>query len=72
MPDHSFSKKVFPNTQSKPPLTQLEAICCRPIASYLGEETDTCLIATSFLAVVESNKVPPQPPLLQTKQPQLP
>jgi len=26
MPDHSFSKDIFPNTQSKPPLTQLEAM----------------------------------------------
>jgi len=25
MPDHYFSKEIFPNTQSKPPLTQLEA-----------------------------------------------
>ena len=25
-PDHSFSKEIFPNIQSKPPLTQLEAI----------------------------------------------
>ena len=26
MPDHSFSKEIFPNIQSKPPLMQLEAI----------------------------------------------
>jgi len=26
MPDHSFSKEIFPNIQSEPPLTQLEAI----------------------------------------------
>ena len=51
---------------------QLEAIASCPIASYLGEETNTCLTTTSCQAVVESNKVPPQPPLLQTKQPQLP
>jgi len=72
MSDHSFSKDIFPNIQSKPPLMQLEAISSRPIASYLGDETNTCLTTTSFQAVVESNKVPPQPPLLQTKQPQLP
>jgi len=29
MPDHSFSKEIFPNTQSKPSLTQLEAISSR-------------------------------------------
>ena len=51
---------------------QLEAIASCPIASYLGEETNTHLTTTSFQVVVESNKVSPQPPLLQTKQPQLP
>ena len=72
MPDHSFSKEIFPNIQSKPPLVQLEATASRPIAGYLGEETNTRLTTTSFQVVVESNKVPPQPPLLQTEQPQLP
>jgi len=48
MPDHSFSKEIFPNTQSKPPLTQLEAIASHPIASYLGDETNTHLTTTSF------------------------
>jgi len=38
----------------------------------LGEETNTCLTTTSFQAVAESDKVPPQPPLLQTEQIQLP
>ena len=71
MPDHSFSKETFPNIQSKPPLVQLEAIASHPMASYLGEETNTHLTTTSFQVAVESNKVPPRP-LLQTKQPQLP
>ena len=69
MPDHSFSKEIFPNIQPKPPLMQLEAISSRPIAGYLGEETNTCLTTISFQVAVESEKVPPQPPLLQTKQP---
>ena len=68
MSDHFFSKQIFPNIQSKPPLTQLEAISSHPIASYLEEETNAHLTTASFQAVVESNKVPPQPPLLQTKQ----
>ena len=72
VPDHSFSKDIFPNSQSKPPLMQLEAIASHPIASYLREDTNICLTTTSFQVVVESNKVPPQPPLLQAKQPQLP
>jgi len=33
--DHSFSEEIFPNIQSKPPLTQLEAISSRAVASYL-------------------------------------
>jgi len=72
MPDHSLSKEIFPNIQSKLPLTPLEAIASRPITSYLGEETNSCLTTTSFQVGVESNKVLPQPLLLQTKQLQLP
>ena len=68
----SFSKEIFPNVQSKPPLTQPEAIASHLIASYLGEETNTCLTTASFQVVVESDKVYPQPPLLQTKEPQFP
>jgi len=67
MSDHSFSKEIFPNIQSKPPLTQLEAIASPPIASYLGEETNTCLTTTSFQVVTESDRVSPQPPLLQAE-----
>jgi len=51
---------------------QLEAIASHPITSYLGEETNTSLTTASFQVVVESKKVSPQPPSLQTKQPQLP
>jgi len=72
MPDHSFSKEIFPNIQSEPPLTQLEAIAPHPIASYLGEETNTCLTTSSFQVAVESSKVSLQPPLLHTKQSEFP
>jgi len=58
--------------KSKPPLMQLEAISSCPITHYLGEETNTQLATTSFRVVVESKKVPPEPPLLQTKPPQFP
>jgi len=68
----TLSGKNFPNIQPKPPLLQLEATASCPITCYLGEETNTCLTTTSFQVVVESNKVSPQPPLLQTKQPQVP
>ncbi|KAK4829570.1 hypothetical protein QYF61_005239 [Mycteria americana] len=72
MLDNPFSKVKFPNIQSKPPLVQLEAISSRPIACYLGEETDPHLSTNSFQVVVESDKVSPQPPFLQAKQPQFP
>ncbi|KAK4817737.1 hypothetical protein QYF61_026537 [Mycteria americana] len=72
MLDNPFSEEKFPNIQSKPPLVQLEATSSCPITCYLGEETDPHLSTTSFQVVVESDKVSPQPPLLQAKQPQLP
>ncbi|KAK4830945.1 hypothetical protein QYF61_014404 [Mycteria americana] len=72
MLDNPFSEEKFPNIQSKPPLVQLEAITSCPISCYLGEETDPHLSTTSFQVAVESNKVSPQPPFLQVKQPQLP
>ncbi|KAK4827587.1 hypothetical protein QYF61_019489 [Mycteria americana] len=72
MLDNPFSEVKFPNTQSKPPLAQLEAISSCPITCYLGEETDPHLSTTSYQVVVESKKVSPQPPFLQAKQPQFP
>jgi len=72
MPDRSCSEDIFPDIQPKPPLTQLEAIASRPITGYLGEETNPPLTTTSCQGAVESDKVSPQPPLLQTEQPQLP
>ncbi|KAK4827827.1 hypothetical protein QYF61_021911 [Mycteria americana] len=72
MLDNPFSEVEFPNIQSKPPLVQLEAISSCPITCYLGEETDPHLSTTSFQVVVESDKVSPQPPFLQAKQPQFP
>ncbi|KAK4806225.1 LOW QUALITY PROTEIN: hypothetical protein QYF61_013369 [Mycteria americana] len=72
MLDNPFSEVKFPNIQSKPPLAQLEAVSSCPITCYLGEETDPHLPTTSFQVDVESNKVSPQPPFLQAKQPQFP
>ena len=69
---YSFNKEIFPNIQSKPPLTQFEAIASHSITCYLGEETNTHLNTTVCQLVVESNKVFLQPPLLQTKQSQFP
>ncbi|KAK4827059.1 hypothetical protein QYF61_013700 [Mycteria americana] len=50
MLDNPFSEEIFPNIQSKPLLMQLEAISSRPIACYLGEETDPHLSTASFQA----------------------
>ncbi|KAK4818041.1 hypothetical protein QYF61_004568 [Mycteria americana] len=72
MLDNPLGEEKFPNIPSKPPLAQLEAISSCPITCYLGEETDPHLSTTSFQAVVESDKVSPQPPFLQAKQPQFP
>ncbi|KAK4823326.1 hypothetical protein QYF61_000928 [Mycteria americana] len=68
MLDNRLGEEIFPNIQSEPPLVQLKAISSCPMACYLGEETDPHLSTTSFQAVVESNKVSPQTPLLQAKQ----
>ncbi|KAK4819568.1 LOW QUALITY PROTEIN: hypothetical protein QYF61_007079 [Mycteria americana] len=72
MLDNPFGEDIFPNTQSNPPLAQLEAISSHPITFYLGKETDTHLATASFQVAVESDKVSPQPPFLQTNQPQFP
>ncbi|KAK4827747.1 hypothetical protein QYF61_021218 [Mycteria americana] len=72
MLDNPFGEDIFPNIQSKPPLVQLGDISSHPIACYLGEETDPHLSTASFQVVVESDKVSPQPPFLQAKQPQFP
>ena len=72
MLDNPFSEKSFPNIHFKHPLTQLEAITSHPVACYLGEETDIHLITTSFLVVVESDKVSPELPFLHTEKHQFP
>ena len=41
-------EEVFPYIQPEPPLVQLEAIPSSPIASYMGEESNTHLTTTSF------------------------
>ena len=65
-----FGEEIFPNIQPEPPLVQLEAIPSHHIGSYQGEEANPHLTTTFLQEVVEGNKVPPDPPLLQTKQSQ--
>jgi len=69
---NSFREEICAKIQSKPPLTQLEAISLCPIACYLGEETNTHLTTTSFQVVVERDEVSPEPPFLEARQPQFP
>ena len=71
MLDNPFGEEIFPNIQSKPPLAQPEAISSYPTTCYLEKETDTHLDTASFQVVVERDRVFPQPPLLQAKQPQV-
>jgi len=55
-------KTFFPNIQSQPLLTQLDAIASRPIAGYLGAETNPPLTPPSCQVAVESDEVSCQPP----------
>lgn len=61
MPDHPFGEEVFPNIESKPPLAQLEGISSCPVPCYLREVTDPHISTVSF-RVIESDKVPSEPP----------
>lgn len=72
MLDDPLHGENCPNTQSKPSLVQPKAISSCPIAYCLGEETDPLLANTSFHIVPETQKVSPQTPFLQSKQPKLP
>jgi len=56
MPDYSFSKEIYPNTQSKPPLMKLEVISSCPITIW-EKKPKIGLTSTAFQVVVESGKV---------------
>lgn len=60
--------KIFPNIQPQSPLVQLEAIFSHPTSSHLGEKAKPHLAKTSFLVIVESDKVSLEPPIIQTEQ----
>ena len=60
MPDHSFSKEIFPHIQAEPALRQPEAIRSRPIAGYWGAETNPRLTPTSRQGAAEGSQVSPQ------------
>ena len=64
MPHRSVGEELFPNVQPESLLVRLEAIPSSPIDSHIN--------TTSLQVVAESSKTSPEPPLLQTKQSQLP
>lgn len=51
---------------------QLEVVALNPVTCHHRKEINTLLAATSFQVVVKIDEVTPQPPFLQTKQPQFP
>ena len=57
-------KKIFLISNLSLPVVQLKAITSCPIASYLVKKADLHFTTTSFQVVVESNRVPPETPLL--------
>ena len=71
VPGHPFRQVEFPNVQPESSLAQLEAIPSSPITSHPREEAGPQLTTASLQVVMESNKVSPEPPLLQTEQSQL-
>ena len=63
-PDHSLGEELFPNSQPKYPLAQLEAIPSSSVDNYI-EEANPHLTTTSLQVVVNSGKVSSEPPCLQ-------
>ena len=72
MPDHSFREESFPDIQPEPPLAQLEAITSHHIVVTWENRLTSTSPQTSFQEVGETDKVSPDPPLLQTIQSQFP
>jgi len=68
--DNPFGEEIFPNIQCKPPLTKLKAVSSYHLLLGRREQHPPCYNLLS--GSCRENKVSPQPPLLQTKQPQFP
>jgi len=64
---NTLSEKFFPNIQPEPPLVQLEAFPSSFITGYAGEEAEPHLSTTFLQAVVDCDKISPEPPLPQTE-----
>ena len=70
MLNNPLSKEVFPDIQPKLTLVPLKAISPLPVTFHQLEGTNPALAVSTFQILEESNKVSPQPPFPQTKQPQ--
>ncbi|KAF4804897.1 hypothetical protein TURU_003799 [Turdus rufiventris] len=72
-PDRPFEYFItLPNIQPLSSLAQLETMSSGSVSCCLVKETDPHLTTTTFQEVVESDKVTPESPFLQAKQPQPP
>jgi len=58
---------MLPNVKSGSPLVQLQTIPTHPITGSQGEELNTSLCTSPPQEAAESNKVAPQPALLQMR-----
>lgn len=59
-----FHEEIFPTILFKSPQVQAEVISSFPVIGYLGEEANIHLPTTSCQVAVDSNKLSPEPPLL--------
>lgn len=60
--------KPFPDTQPRPPLTQLHTIFSSPATGHKSEKISTCPFTSPCVHVEGHNEVSPQSPLLQAEQ----
>ncbi|KAJ7414114.1 hypothetical protein WISP_86616 [Willisornis vidua] len=72
MPNYSLCKEFLSDIQTKLSLTELKPVLSCSTVGCVREETNPHLATTTFQVVVESDKVSPEPPLLQAKQSQVP
>ncbi|GAB0182287.1 mitochondrial enolase superfamily member 1 [Grus japonensis] len=54
MLDNPFTEEIFPNTQSKPPLAQPEAISSHPITCYLGGNRQGQVALEEYREIVQA------------------
>ncbi|TRZ22785.1 hypothetical protein HGM15179_004301 [Zosterops borbonicus] len=68
VPNHPLGEKPFPDIESKPPLTQFQAIPLGPVTGYQGKEINVFPFSSPHEEVADCNEVSPQSSLLQAEQ----